>query len=1405
MFSPLAAPLGMIVYDLTTSLPPQSHLNLSPFETFREPLAIIALADGTELGHISYGENGAAKIKRDSITPQERDLRSLYQELEAVRDNFPKALVHQMLLFDYVHSDAYGPLHEGLVAVPSPERSTITTMKTIMCDISSLLLAEMTTFAKSVQGMTMVDSPSLAQNGRQNGLWANGLDNLSRRNSQYTLPTRDSRSNSPGNLDRSHARMSMPVIRSDSEKSNTLGRPVTPVNRNTSPAPTTFDEMAGVKVSGPESPERGLTRANTADMAKSSSQERVPVQGFGSGSLSERARNKAKGRIDVVIGSLYLHAGRWADALRELVEGAFIAKTNNDHLWHAKGLENILVCLLMMAWTGLDFQIPQICYTSSDKSSASVAPTLDRSTVGNRLVSLRNLGVLLPELLEKILNLYNRAANFTGEALPQHPFSETVIRFSKLLAAVHLSGGNLDDNVLGLIVEGKPFSEAANVRQPRLNIHPTRTEIVTNLFRAFPSTTAENFSLIDRTVILGGIASVLGSLGFNRKKAMVMRELVSVLIPGLVQARKVGAAEMGVHPAAGLAALNSTNGFSTGAAALDLGEGDVESGIDGLLGLIGRIYGVVSFDPPSADPTNYNSIDHDAHDDSDEAIISRAVQNASIRAFGGQNMKINVLRACIDLCEALPDFHGVLRFTTDLLRTAGSGIAPGPRTENALPYLAREDQVRMAMNISRTVGAANKLGLKNLEAEYWDEFLVRGVELEALSPSKTPIPHKRKELEGTRAVEVKEKNPFIYNPFLKKPDTASTNHLLVVGETAVFKVTLQNPYEMDLDIESVTLEAHGCELDSIPQGTLIGPYRSQIMTVTATPKSAGSLNVTGCFIKVRGCRRRRFPIFTEPWEPQREVKVKAIGLAASMSSVQRPLSGVTDAKKIVPPMSAPKVASLALDVIEQQPAIVIKSSTLLQSAIMILEGEKKTISVTLQNLSTTTPADLVLFSFQDSTQAKTHAAMSNKSASAADLYDLEIIFSRKPALRWKRSGDEQPFIGPGETATFEIEMLGKPGLTNATIQVDYAYIGVPYSEVNEQFHTRQVSLPLSITVNASIELARLDVLPLSGNIPTIVTAVETSSSSNVSKEKYCLLVLDLRNAWPTKLQVCLALSNGTSITEEVLPGNTIRVPIPITRIFLADPHAPVPTLDPAKQRQFVVSSDKISPETERTNREAFWYREEILKLLSGSWRTCDGMERIGDIEFRALRLNARMIDSLKIDDVSVEISVKNNNPIDSEEDSVAKNGHTHVLPMDEFFTLLITITNRLAHPVSPLLRLQPAVKNQPHSIALDLNKKLAWNGTLQSRLDVLGPGETRVESLSGIALCRGIFEIGGSVEEVRVWEDKEKIDEDAKDDGARKRAASKSLYDAVLGDKERRVWHTRESCILTVVDGDEDD
>jgi trafficking protein particle complex subunit 9 len=1468
---------------------------------------VLAIADSTELGcGCNIGANGDSGDVEggEGDTPEDRDFRHLLREMEDVRERFPKALVHQILFFDYKKGGSLPVLPNGAIAVPPLEQSKTTTMKTVMCDLSSLLLAEMTSFAKSLQALYTIDSPSSSQNIITTNDWSSWASDspggLSRRNSQILPQAQAPHPGSPGvPVDRNHHRMSMPVHLPSSSPTYLGSAPgsqsASPQpSGNRGPPPTSFDQMSSAISGGP--PANTVTRSSAASTQRDSSLERVSVQGFGSGSLSERARNKGKGRVGVVVGSLYLHAGRWVDAIREFVESATIARANSDHLWHAKALENILVSLLMLAWVGMDFQIPQVCYPVTEKvTSKSAQQTPSSSTTdvqstrtiasANRFVSLQNLASLIPDLLNTILNLYNRAANFTGESLPQLPYSETVIRFSKLMAAVHLSNGKLDDDTLALLALNAHPRNKSKLTPSRVLISPTRIEITAMLFRALPPSAGSNLAIVDHTLILSGICSVLSSIGFHRKKALVMGELISVLIPGLVQARKLGAAEMGVHPAAGLAAWN-VGGIGTGV--LDPGEGDESCGVRELLGVLGDAYGVAGSILGQPSPTRRNAhhpseviqdsrVMETNHDDSNEAVMSRALNYGTLRTFGNLNLKMVALRSCISLCEALPDFRGIIRFTTELLRTAGSGVAPGPSGMEAIAGLSKEEQVRLATNISRTVGAAAKFGLKGMDAEYWDDFLVRGVELVEHPSWKAPVPHAKSELVAAGAiVEKAEKSPFIYNPFLKKPDAATVERLLIAGESAEFRVILQNPFDFDVVIERISLESDGVKFESEAVSVILGPYRAQVVSMEGTAWAAGPLRVTGCVAKVRDCRERRFPIFNAPWSAERDVKIKRIGLAAAKPPTERPISTTSKLKDQRPP--GPKPAILELTVIKEQPVVVVESTSLSQSAIMILEGQTSSFTITLRNLSST-PVDLLLFSFQDSTAAQLQAAMSSKDISPAELYELELLFSHKQALCWRqKEQDVEPVILPNKTATFEIEILGKPGLASATVQVDYAHLGVPRREISDRFYTRQVVLPVTVTVNASVELVRVDILPFAGDFgwakqgqrgdmsadktgrmvednhhntrdikmrlkeqeEKAVETLRRRLGRTTDARDYCLLLLDVRNSWPQPLEIKLQVreptptSNSPMLTQSpsnngvdeaiwedaytatdcLQPGHTSRLVLPFPRVVLQNPHAAIPTLNPANQRQFVVSASKVSPDIERASREAFWCREEILKLIRGSWE--EGRTgRRGLIELRGIRLNPRMVDAVRIEDVGVEVFIRGR----PESASVCQLGPSKFqVCTDELVTLATRIHNRTSQPIYPLLRLQPSLRNQPHNIALDLSKRFAHNGLLQRPLPLIQAGEVTEDEMGICMLCRGEFEIGVSIEETRIWQPADGENRSEGGDagglrgrgggvtgvvpGGRARADTSALFmdSSVLGERQRRIWMGRENCVVIVKD-----
>ena len=1088
-------------------------------------------------------------------------------------------------------------------------------------------------------------------------------------------------------------------------------------------------------------------------------------------------------------------------------------------------------------------------------------PSLKAANAANRLVSLQNLCQLLPDLVNNILHLYVRAATFTADQVPQVAFSESTIRLSKLLTTIHASHGTLDDRGLQSVVLNVHEPQPHDTAPTYLASFPTKSEIAAVLFRALPNSASEKtLDTIDRLRILAGIASVLSSLGHHRKKAFISRELVYILLPALVQSRKESAAELGVHPAASLSSYD-LNGVGAGLEEVFGRYGSSEHGARSFLALVCEVYGVVLSTSPGfkyaelkQDSTQTDTIPEKVETlYTAEAVEARAVRHATLRSFGNQTLKLDVLRASINVCEALPDFRGVLQFSSDLLRTAGSGIVPASDTHDGSPSLSIEDQGRLSQNISRTVGAARQLGLDHVEAEYWDEFLVREIKILKSKHEKFPALHDKTHLAVPNELGIeKERSPFIYNPFLTKPGSLAED-MLIAHEEATFIVTVQNLYDFDLDIEWIKLDSSGVLMDTMVRGVVIGPYRTQEIQLLGTPNASGSLSITGCTAKIKGCRERGFPTFKTPWKDKQDGKIKLLGLAAASIEKVRPVSVTSDPTRSQPRrlLKGPVSSKVVIKVIEFQPHLLLKGISLPQSAIMLLDGETRKFVVTLQNASSTVPVDLLLPTFTDSSLSLLQSVLSNKDLSPPDLYEAELSLYRRKALKWRRHADEaEPLIAPNERFTLEIEVTGKPGLTSGLIQIDYGYLGIPRAEVRDQFYTRQIILPITITVNRSVSLIRNDFLPFTGDfawhnqqrqqlpngsaqstppdrrsraISRTSTRTENRFQSLLERlglgshgNDHCLLLLDFHNSWPKPLSISVQVRESLSkpsshcdpwkraytVHEVLQPGHTSRLVLLLPRISLPNPHTPIPSLNPANKRQYVVSASKISPEAELTSRESFWYREEVLKYIRASWEE-ETTGRTGEIPLRTLQVTPSMVQALKLEDVAVSMRLTSSDTPSSPDSQPPAVGQTarssFSAATDAFLTLHIAIHNRLPTPIFPLLRLQPSLLHQANpAIALDLSKKFAFNGLLQQALPLLKAGESKEVELGCVFLCGGEFEIAAVVEEVRVWKPGKG---DAERTGSDVGGEDDLLDDGIVkGSGERRIWAAREPCVIVVRD-----
>jgi hypothetical protein len=786
-----------------------------------------------------------------------------------------------------------------------------------------------------------------------------------------------------------------------------------------------------------------------------------------------------------------------------------------------------------------------------------------------------------------------------------------------------------------------------------------------------------------------------------------------------------------------------------------------------------------------------------------------------------------------------------------MLRTIKGAAMLSAAKDYEAPVVSKDEQVRLFNNIKRTVGAANMIGSSGLEAEYWDDFFVRGIELLTVSDQQVPVKRSRKE-----NVEDAAKTPFIYNAFAKTAAVRAES-VLIAGEWAAFKVTLQNPFQIDLEVESLRLEGEGVPFQASLESFWLGPLCLEELTIPVLAATEGTLKITGCVVKVRYCKARRFPFFSKLWRPEFASKLKRTGLAARGQLSERPTSwaSATPAPGIELAVKGPEAETMSVTVIEQQPVVVVDPTTLAQSAIMLLEGETRSFDITLRNTSSR-PVDLVHFTFQDSTTTQLQSAIQSKENLPTDLYELELQLVTNPVLKMRRPENDDDFmvIPAGEKATFTIDVFGKAGLFDAQVLIDYGYTGVSRSALPESFYVRQIVMPLTITVNASAEVVRCDIFPLgddftSDDIAHLPAEEESSSSKRSSSSSStpedgspalkalshlgiggsdtgrCLLLFDVRNNWPHPLTTSLLLDGewkghapGASsadpvlpsketeeILDEIQPGHVSRMALVIPRIFIENPRKPIPSLNSGFRRQFVVSSQKLSFDAEVSSREAFWDREELLKHIRGRWKD-NVTRREGSLGLRGVRLNDRMIDILRVDDVDVAFSLESAEPDppakEVEHDNVARTSPSkYTVKTNSFLLLRVTIINRSLKPVHPLLRLQPSLHNQPHNIALELSKRLAWTGMLQRALPAIGAGETAQATLGLTVLCRGEYDIGASVEEVRALNPLPASHPGIETGEATPPGMPDALQEAFKkGAANRCIWHSRVPCTIIAQD-----
>ncbi|KAK9477019.1 TRAPP II complex [Lipomyces japonicus] len=1202
MFSPQGFPTGVLVYNFCTTID-SHHTELEDLELFRRPLVVFGLADYNNISDIS-------------------ELRS---SIDLLRSQNFQAIIHKIIVFDCPLESSELPSTD-FICVPPKRISKITSIRTVLCDLTSAFLAELPLLAHAFQLADLLASPSA-------------------RDADYDSVTLHS-------------------------------SPASTYARSTTSATTA-----------------GTASLSTGSLPNTIKDNRTSMP-YPLSHHTERQRMRRKGRAMKMIANIYLLAGRTTDAIKEYAEALAVLKGVNDHLWYASCVEGIGICMLILSHLNVQFTVPSIVLApinSSDKlkdnkEEQAPPPLID----------------LLPQLTSTVLNLFNRAQNFPGENVPSITIIETILRTVDLLTCTCLAGGWTTEAITAAIFSD-PIPDGSLVDLRASSSYAAKMSIL-NWISAAQNVQINNLDVFDASRLLTGIAAACGKLGFMRKRAFVLQQLVTDLVPKIIRARNLEDPDE---------------------KELEIRRHDYDTGILNLLEDICNSYGI---------PTD----------------------SSEITTFGWKFAKTEVLRSCINLCQVLPDYIGVVRYTSLLFRLSAS-------------ELSLEEQVSYLRNFKEAYSHALSLGLEQFEDDYWDPYLIRDVSI--VESSLWAIP---------KLVEPKSKNDndepagtFIYNPFAKKEPTDEKKHIFVLDEPVEFRVVLQNPFGFEIDIKAVKLIGEGAAFSSDIISVIVPPRKLFPIAVFLTPTEPGTLTITGCSVHVLGCAQTILPTIPVRVDISEESKIKNFGLKAKQYSL------VSLAKQL--PVSL--VKKINVKVIPKLPVLRINRISIQQNSLMLLEGERRKFHVVLRNLSDSVSANWLSLLFNDSTTQSLLETLESgtgqkQTLSDSEIYEIEVFLYKRPALRWDKSLVQIP---ANDEVEVEIEVIGKRGLTSAHIDIEFSHADQG-NDGDSPLHVRTLGLDIKVTVNASIELAGCDFVPFSFDMPILSNGTTTTDLLSFLQkigiefeqmESYCLMLLDLRNSWPSALKVEIVSEiNGVNHTvqDTIQPGHTNRLLIPIKRIREIDARKPIPRIKPPKQyinnarangSQSNLKNRASVYYTLETEREVFWYREELLRVLRGSWSevpvqqisdkqqflnednnsAINVIPRAGQIELRALRITPQMVGIIKVEDVVIDLSIRSDNNYSK------KSGRKHwQVQTDEFIILVITITSNHSAVTNPgqsltgILRIQPALRNLPIPASLDISRRMIFNGVLQQPIVNVAVGETRTVELQVVVLSKGEYE-----------------------------------------------------------------
>ncbi|KIO28174.1 hypothetical protein M407DRAFT_72139 [Tulasnella calospora MUT 4182] len=1007
----------------------------------------------------------------------------------------------------------------------------------------------------------------------------------------------------------------------------------------------------------------------------------------------------SNGRLGKLVADLYLLSGRTSDAVQWYVESLAQIRGPQDMIWQASALEGMCLAEVLDLWSATDAPLPPV--------PGSKPPWSD--------ISAR---------LEQAVSLYSRASPAMSSPTPSgQPLDTESPTLSLLLCQAALrhahfllsvwSNKGMGRSAFDTMLGQTPF-QSLSLTSPSEGLFQ-RMSVITSIPRSLIAEAINsahgphimNLLQRDQLQVLSLMAAMFSCLGFRRKEVYILREVLAVIMDMIVASREEatakaakaimsGEASEGKSPAPqnpglGIAGAGFEDSSSIPNSAASLGAGTVgvranvsNDGNESILRVVKYvcdIYGVdlskIGITRPESDPPE----DESKGDNS--TIAASEEDEGTTEAFGWPELQLGVVREAVAIAEALPDYPALAQFSLSTLRVMN-------------PHLTHSEQLHLYTTSGRALATARRRG-DHVVVAYWASKPVLSLEITPLPFSRTPVQHPISDLEPRLSGQAASilggrRDPFIYNPRLK---SASASEVVTVqNEPMEFVITLYNRFCFDLEVQSVRLSTSGVALRAMPVSTLIPAESYRVLRINATATEPGVLTVRGIWAQLPGGAAQEFllPLATDEEERRTDrrrsildaesLRTKSSGLAARPEERSKRRQSLVEAAKAAPPASQ---TFLTCKVVEEQPLLRIRRTTLSHGAVMLYNGETSTFRLTVENISSI-PVDFVKLAFDDTSISIAQQALADGELSVAEAYETEYDLVNRPVFSYQ--GISNQSIGPEKKATIAVTCFGKLDCSHGSIQISYSFAHRPRESPTDVFHTRQIIHPVEISVFETLRCETMDVTPF---WHTNVSGSEDPILGNLfqinNPDQWCLFSVEVSNKYDAPFEVTFDRvqdESKDSTTRLVSPGATVRVILPLKRLSLpgAVTQQPIPTLS---NRQFVVSKEKLSVTEEQIQRELFWYREHLFKSLRAHWRE-PSSGRQGEVYFRSLRLTMPMLRALQTSPCKLQITL-----IRQEDDNEAvRRGPKYIATPCEFYFIRARVTNYSTSPLSFSLSYVPA-------------------------------------------------------------------------------------------------------------------